>query len=150
CHACPVACKKEVELKDGIYKGLRMESVEYESAWALGANSGHHQIDAVVKMIDQCNDFGMDTIELGNLFSTYMELSEKGYTNGHGAIDWGDWPRMIQLAEDIAYRRGVGDALAEGPARFAASTGHAEISNSVKGQSIPAYDPRGMKGMGIA
>lgn len=150
CHACPVACKKEVELIDGIYKGLRMESVEYESAWALGANSGHHQIDAVVKMIDQCNDFGMDTIELGNLFSTYMELSEKGYTNGHGAIAWGDWPRMIQLAEDIAYRRGVGDALAEGPARFAASTGHAEISNNVKGQSIPAYDPRGLKGMGIA
>lgn len=150
CHACPVACKKEVELKDGIYKGLRMESVEYESAWALGANSGHHDINAVVKMIDQCNDFGMDTIELGNLFSTYMELSEKAYLNGHGTIAWGDWERMIQLTEDIAYRRGVGNALAEGPARLAASVGHPELSNSVKGQSIPAYDPRGMKGMGIA
>ena len=150
CHACPVACKKEVELKDGIYKGLRMESVEYESAWALGANSGHHDINAVVKMIDQCNDFGMDTIELGNLFSTYMELSEKAYLNGHGTLDWGNWERMIELAEDIAYRRGVGDALAEGPARLAASVGHPELSNSVKGQSIPAYDPRGMKGMGIA
>lgn len=150
CHACPVACKKEVELKDGMYKGLRMESVEYESAWALGANSGHHDINAVVKMIDQCNDYGMDTIELGNLFSTYMELSEKQYTNGHGSLAWGDWARMIQLTEDIAYRRGVGDALAEGGARFAASNGHAEISNNVKGQSIPAYDPRGLKGMGIA
>ena len=38
CHACPVACKKEVEIKEGPYKGLRMESVEYESIWALGAN----------------------------------------------------------------------------------------------------------------
>ncbi len=150
CHACPVACKKEVELKDGIYKGLRMESVEYESAWALGANSGHHEINAVVKMIDQCNDFGMDTIELGNLFSTYMELSEHHHLNGHGSLAWGDWERMIQLTEMIAYRQGVGDALAEGGARFAASVGHPESSNNVKGQSIPAYDPRGLKGMGIA
>ena len=150
CHACPVACKKEVELKDGMYKGLRMESVEYESAWALGANSGHHEINAVVKLIDQCNDYGMDTIELGNLFSTYMELSENAYVNGHGSLAWGDWERMIQLAEMIAYRQGVGDALAEGPMRFAASVGHPEMSNNVKGQSIPAYDPRGLKGMGIA
>ncbi len=150
CHACPVACKKEVELKDGIYKGLRMESVEYESAWALGANSGHHEINAVVKMIDQCNDYGMDTIELGNMFSTYMELSEHAHLNGHGTLAWGDWERMIQLTEMIAYRQGVGDALAEGGARFAAAMGHPESSNSVKGQSIPAYDPRGMKGMGIA
>ncbi len=82
CHACPVACKKEVELTEGPYKGLHMESVEYESAWALGANSGHHDINSVVKMIDQCNDYGMDTIELGNAFSTYMECSEKGYMNG--------------------------------------------------------------------
>ena len=150
CHACPVACKKEVELKDGIYKGLRMESVEYESAWALGANSGHHDINAVVKMIDQCNDYGMDTIELGNLFSTFMELSEKDYVNGTGPLSWGDWPRMIELTEMIAYRQGIGNVLAEGGARLAAGLGHPELSNSVKGQSIPAYDPRGMKGMGIA
>ena len=150
CHACPVACKKEVELKDGMYKGLRMESVEYESAWALGANSGHHDINAVVKMIDQCNDYGMDTIELGNAFSTYMEIAEKGYLNGHPPLAWGDWPKMIELTEMIAYRQGVGDALAEGPARFAANLGHAELSNTVKGQAIPAYDPRGLKGMGIA
>ncbi len=150
CHACPVACKKEVELKDGIYKGLRMESVEYESAWALGANSGHHDINAVVKMIDQCNDFGMDTIELGNAFSTYMECSEKGYLNGFAPLEWGNWESMIALTEDIAYRRGIGNALAEGPARFCANLGHAEVSNTVKGQGIPAYDPRGLKGMGIA
>ncbi len=115
CHACPVACKKEVELKDGMYKGLRMESVEYESAWALGANSGHHDIDTVVKLIDQCNDYGMDTIELGNTFSAYMYASEKQYTNGHGHLEWGDFNRMVELTTMIAHREGVGDALAEGP-----------------------------------
>jgi aldehyde:ferredoxin oxidoreductase len=150
CHACPVGCKKEVELTEGRYKGLRMESVEYESAWALGANSGHHDIDSVVKLIDQCNDFGMDTIELGNAFSTYMECSEKGYTNGTPTLAWGDYDRMVELAEMIAYRRGVGDMLAEGPARLAAAMGHPEVANTVKGQGIPAYDPRGLKGMGIA
>jgi aldehyde:ferredoxin oxidoreductase len=150
CHACPVHCKKEVELKEGQYKGLRMESVEYESAWALGANSGHHDIDTVVKLIDQCNDYGMDTIELGNVFSTYMEATEKGYVNGHGSLAWGATDRMVELARMIAHREGVGDALAEGPARFAASMGHPEVANTVKGQSIPAYDPRGLKGMGIA
>ncbi len=41
CHACPVACKKEVEITEGPYKGLRMESVEYEPAWAFGANCGN-------------------------------------------------------------------------------------------------------------
>ena len=41
CHACPVACKKEVEIKEGPYKGLHMESVEYEPAWAVGANCGN-------------------------------------------------------------------------------------------------------------
>ncbi len=150
CHACPVACKKEVELTHGRFKGIRMESVEYESAWALGANSGHHNINAVVKLIDQCNDYGIDTIELGNTFSSYMEATEKGYLNGYPGLEWGDWERMVEVTEMIAYRQGVGDALAEGGARFVTGLGHPELSNDVKGQAIPAYDPRGMKGMGIA
>jgi aldehyde:ferredoxin oxidoreductase len=70
CHACPVACKKEVEIKDGPYAGLRMESLEYESAWALGANRDMDDVTAVTKLIDQCNDYGMDTIEPGNGFAT--------------------------------------------------------------------------------
>jgi aldehyde:ferredoxin oxidoreductase len=57
---------------------------------------------------------------------------------------------MVKLIEDIALRRGVGNKLAEGTARGAAAFGHPELSMTVKGQAIPAYDPRGMKGMGIA
>jgi aldehyde:ferredoxin oxidoreductase len=150
CHACPVACKKEVEVTQGPYKGLRMESVEYESAWALGGNSGHNNIEAVAKMIDQCNDYGLDTIDLGNTLSAYMEVSEKGYLNGHPALEWGDWEKMVEVTEMIAYRQGVGDALAEGGSRFVTGLGHPELSMDVKGQAIPAYDPRGMKGMGVA
>ncbi len=150
CHACPVACKKEVEITQGPFKGLHMESVEYESAWSLGANCGHADIAAVTKMIDQCNDFGMDTIELGNVFSTYMEASENNYTNGDGGLQWGDWQKMVELTEKLAHRDGIGDVLAEGSMRVAQHFGHPEISMTVKGQAIPAYDPRGLKGMGIA
>jgi aldehyde:ferredoxin oxidoreductase len=56
---------------------------------------------------------------------------------------------MVALTEKIAKRQGVGNELAEGPARYSKQVGHPEISMSVKGQSIPAYDPRGIKGMGL-
>lgn len=150
CHACPVACKKEVRITEGPYAGLQMESVEYESAWALGANCDNDDIAAVAKMIDQCNDYGMDTIEMGNVLSVYMEASEKAYTNGTGTLSWGDTANMVEMVRKTAYREGFGDILAEGSERAAKHFGHGELSMTVKGQSIPAYDPRGMKGMGIA
>jgi len=148
CHACPVACKKEVEIADGPYAGLRMESVEYEPAWALGANCDNADIASIAKLIDQCNDLGMDPIELGNALSMYMEATERGFATGSG-LGWGDTAAMVALTESIALRNGDGDLLAEGPALAAAKLGHEEIAMAVKGQAIPAYDPRGMKGMGL-
>jgi aldehyde:ferredoxin oxidoreductase len=149
CHACPVACKKEVEIKEGPYKGLRMESIEYEPAWALGANCGNDDINSVAKMIDMCNDFGMDPIELGNAFSMYMECCEKGYANGDEKLDWGDYEAMVAMTEKVAQRDGVGDVLANGATKAATHFGHTELAMAVKGQAIPAYDPRGLKGMGL-
>ncbi len=149
CHACPVACKKEVEIVEGPYEGVRMESVEYEPAWSLGANCDNPYIPAIAAIIDLCNDYGLDPIELGNVYSTYMEASEKGYTNGDGKLEFGDHASMYKLVKAIALREGVGDKLAEGAARTAEAFGHPELSMTVKGQAIPAYDPRGLKGMGI-
>jgi aldehyde:ferredoxin oxidoreductase len=148
CHACPVACKKEVEVRDGPYAGLKMESVEYESAWALGANCDNADIRSIAKLIDQCNDLGLDSIELGNVFSSYMEATQKGYVEGEG-LAWGDTAAMVALTEQISLRQGIGDVLAEGPARAAAHFGHPELAMAVKGQAVPAYDPRGIKGMGL-
>jgi len=149
CHACPVACKKEVEVKEGPYTGLRMESLEYESAWAFGANCDNDNISSIAKLIDQCNDYGFDTIEMGNVLSMYMEASQKGYTNGAGGLKWGDWAAMVATVEQIAKREGIGDMLAEGTERAAKHFGHLEIAMTVKGMAIPAYDPRGIKGMGL-
>ncbi len=149
CHACPVACKKEVEIKEGDYKGLHMESVEYESAWAFGAMCGNDNIASIAKLIDQCNDYGFDTIEMGNVLAMYMEAGQKGYTNGSGKLAWGDHRGMVALVDKVARREGIGDILAEGTERAAKKFGHPEISMTCKGQGIPAYDPRGLKGMGI-
>ena len=149
CHACPVACKKEVEITEGPYKGLHMESLEYEPAWALGANCDNDDVAAVAKIIDLCNEYGLDAIEIGNVFSMYMEASERGYTGGEG-IEWGDTAAMVSLVPKIAFREGIGDTLAEGTERAAKAFGHPEISMTVKGQAIPAYDPRGIQGIGVA
>ncbi len=150
CHACPVACKKEVEVKDGPFTGLRMESVEYEPCWSVGANCGNPDARLVAKMIDLANDFGIDAIELGHPLSVWMEASEKGYTNGEGKLAWGDPDGMTKAAEMIAFRKGFGDVLANGADATAQHFGHPELAMTVKGQAIPAYDPRGLKGMGIA
>ena len=149
CHACPVACKKEVEIKEGPWKGLRMESVEYEPAWAFGSNCDNSDIASVAKLIDLCNDYGVDAIECGNVLATYMEATERGYANGDGGLKWGDTMKMVEAVDKLAHRKGIGDKLAEGVRGLAAYFGHPEIGMEVKGQSIPAYDPRGIKGMGL-
>lgn len=149
CHACPVACKKEVEVKDGPYKGLHMESVEYEPAWSVGANCGNDDARLVAKMIDLCNDFGMDAIEIGHPLSVWMEASQKGYTNGDGKLNWGDADGMTKAAAMIAKREGLGNVMAEGANATAKHFGHPELAMTVKGQGIPAYDPRGIKGIGL-
>ena len=148
CHACPVACKKEVEITEGPYKGLRMESFEYEPAWSLGSNCDNEDSGVVAKVIDQCNDYGMDAIEIGNVLSMYMEATEKGYVSGPG-LAWGDGAGMVETAELIAHRRGAGETLGDGTARAAAAFGHPEIAMAVKGQAVAAYDPRALKGEGL-
>ncbi|MGH0029411.1 MAG: aldehyde ferredoxin oxidoreductase family protein [Myxococcota bacterium] len=149
CHACPVACKKEVEVKEGPWKGLHMESVEYEPAWSLGANCDNDDIGSIAKLIDQCNDLGMDPIELGGLLSMYMEATDRGAVPGDG-LAWGDTAAMVALTDRIGRRQGEdADLLAEGPTRAAEKLGVPELAMAVKGQALPAYDPRGLKGMGL-
>jgi aldehyde:ferredoxin oxidoreductase len=155
CHSCPVACKKEVEV-DVMHKGeemnVRTESYEYESAFALGPNSGHTDRDRIALMIQRCNDVGVDTIEVGNMMAMAMEMSEEGKLDDLGeTLDWGDAEEMVDLIDRIGDRDGpLGDLLADG-ARLVAEQMDAQSNRlDVKGQTIPAYDPRCMKGMGIA
>ena len=146
CHACPVACKKEVEVTDGKYK-VKMESFEFESAWALGPNCGTGNKEAVAYMIDRCNDYGIDTIDLGHVFSVTMEAYDKGLIDE--GIEWGDVDTMIEWIEKIVKREGMGDILAQGPGPTAEKFGNKGLAMVVKNQGIPAYDPRGIQGIGL-
>ncbi|ELY93517.1 aldehyde ferredoxin oxidoreductase [Natrialba chahannaoensis JCM 10990] len=153
CHSCPVACKKEVEVQ-AMHKGeemnVRTESYEYESAYALGPNSGHTDRDAVALMLDRCNDMGVDTIDTGNMMAMAMEMTDEGKLDEEGELEWGDTETMIDLIERIARREDdLADLLAEGPRRVADRKEAHDNSLAVKGQTIAAYDPRCMKGMGI-
>ncbi|MDR5656257.1 aldehyde ferredoxin oxidoreductase family protein [Halodesulfurarchaeum sp. HSR-GB] len=151
CHSCPVACKKEVEVEttvDGEDINVRMESLEYEPAFTFGPNSMNDDVEKLAVMIDRCNKMGIDAIETGNMMAMAMEMDEKGYVED--TIDWGDADQMIGLIERIGRREDdFADALAEGAAGAAERLDAHDTRLDVKNQTIPAYDPRGMKGMAI-
>ena len=147
CYQCPVACKRETEVKDGKFKH-KSEGPEYETIWALGAMMGLGHVEAVSYINYLANELGMDTIELGNTLAVASEASERGLLKEE--IKWGDADKYVELARKIAYREDeIGDLLAEGGAKVAEKVGDPELSMSVKGLSMPAYDPRGLKGMGL-
>ncbi len=151
CHSCPVACKKEVEVSttvNGEQVDVRMESLEYEPAFTFGPNSMNDDVEKLAIMIDRCNKMGIDAIETGNIIAMAMEMDEKGYLED--GIDWGDADQMIGLIERIGRREDeLSDALAKGAAGAAAEFDAEDTRLDVKNQTIPAYDPRGMKGMAI-
>ncbi|QSG14858.1 aldehyde ferredoxin oxidoreductase family protein [Halapricum desulfuricans] len=151
CHSCPVACKKEVEVETelgGETQSVRMESLEYEPAFTFGSNSMNDDAEVTAVLIDRCNKYGIDAIESGNMLAMAMEMTEKGQVDD--GIDWGDHDAMYEMLRKIAEREGeLADALAEGAAGAAERFDAEDSRLDVKNQTIPAYDPRSMKGMAI-
>ncbi|WP_292366120.1 MULTISPECIES: aldehyde ferredoxin oxidoreductase family protein [unclassified Methanoculleus] len=143
CQACVIQCGRDVEVE-----GKRTAGPEYETIWAFGPDCGIDDLAAVVEANNLSNDLGLDTISAGSTIACAMELSEKGYIDEE--IRFGDAERMVDLVRRIGYRDGIGDELAEGSFRFARRHGHPELSMSVKRQELPAYDPRGLQGHGLA
>jgi len=80
----------------------------------------------------------MDTISAGATIACAMELTERGLLDSD--LRFGRADLLLPTLEDIAYRRDLGDVLAEGSARLAESCGAPELSMSVKGLEMPAYD----------
>lgn len=143
CQTCIIQCGRDVELE-----GRQTAGPEYETIWAFGPDCGIDDLAAVSEANTLCNDLGLDTISTGSTIACAMELSEKGYIDDE--VRFGDAERMVDLVRRIGYRDGIGDELAEGSFRFARRHGHPELSMSVKRQELPAYDPRGLQGHGLA
>jgi len=143
CWACPIKCTRVSKVGDGPER----EGPEYETTWAFGAQCGVDDLAAIIEAGALCNDLGLDTISTGSTIGCAMELAELGHIESD--LRFGRADLLTSTVADIAYRRGLGDELAEGSRRFAARYGAPELSMSVKGLEMPAYDPRGMQGQGL-
>jgi aldehyde:ferredoxin oxidoreductase len=152
CFSCIISCGRVSKVTNPKYAG-EGEGPEYESAWAFGADCGIDDLDAITKANFICNELGLDTITMGATIACAMDLftnkiiTEKN-TDGI-PLRFGDAETMVKLVGMTGHREGFGDQLAEGSYRLAKKYGHSEYSMTVKKQEMPAYDPRGVQGIGL-
>jgi aldehyde:ferredoxin oxidoreductase len=175
CFACSVRCKKVVHVEqreedarqasETMYGGKkrvafdplgrfridpRYGGPEYESLASLGVNLGVDDLIAVCKSNERCNALGMDTISLGATLAWAMECFEKGLLTlddtGGVPLRFRDGDSVVALVEMIAYRRGVGNLLAEGSERASRAIGRGSEAflTTVKGMEMAMHDPRHM------
>ncbi len=139
-HACSPGCI--IQCSNTWYKPDGKEHtscVEYESDWALGANCGIDSLDEIAEMVQLCNAYGLDTIETGTTLAVAMEA---------GVIPFGDGKKAIGLLHEMGKGTALGRVLGGGTEFTGKAYGIARVP-TVKGQSMPAYEPRAVKGIGI-
>ena len=156
CFSCPVACKKEVAVKEGVYREEQGPAPEYEAFCSLGTMLLINDLEAVIKLNNICNRYGLDVISCGSTMAFAVECFEKGLISkedtGGVELGWGDPDTVIDLLRKTAYREGFGDLLAEGTRIAAAKIGKgaADLKVEVKGLELPMHDPRAFHGQGMA
>lgn len=139
-HACSPGCMIQCSNTWHDKNGKEIVScVEYESVWSLGANCGIDDLDQIAEMIHLCNDYGLDTIETGTTIAVAMEA---------GLVPFGDSKRVIELIREIGKGTPLGRILGSGTNNAATVLGVVR-NPTVKGQSMPAYEPRAIKGIGV-
>jgi aldehyde:ferredoxin oxidoreductase len=133
---CTIQCSNVYPKADG----TELVSVqEYESVWSFGADCGIDDLDITGELIRLCNDYGLDTIEAGVTIGVAMEA---------GLVEFGDGKKAIELMHEIGKGTPMGYVLGNGAAVTASVFGVVRCP-TVKGQAMPAYEPRAIKGLGI-
>ncbi len=135
CSQCAFACK--IPTRDEA-AGIETEGPEYETVMSFGANAGVDDVVAVMKANELCDTLGMDTISCGDTVAAFLAAEE----------EFGNETLIESLIEQIAYRKGVGDTLAEGVDRMHEELGVANWS--VKGMEFSAHDGRALHGQGLS
>jgi aldehyde:ferredoxin oxidoreductase len=139
-HACSpgciIRCSNTWHKADGTE---HVSCVEYETAWALGANCGIGSMDDVAELTRLCNAYGLDTIEAGCTLGVAME---------GGLAPFGDGKKAIELMHEMGKGTAVGRILGAGTETAARVLGVRRVP-TVKGQAMPAYEPRAIKGIGM-
>ncbi len=149
CFNCPIACGRYVRIREGKYAGLE-DVPDYEGFYALGSLCEVDDINMVTVAHYLCDKYGMDTITAGNCIAFAMDLYEKGILKSDIPIKFGDPEIVVKLIEMIAFRRGIGDLLAEGTREMERRLGVEGYAVHMKGLEPAGYDVRGLKGVALA
>jgi len=160
CFGCTIACgristvdKTHFSVKDKPQYHGASGGLEYEAAWALGADTGVDDLDALTYVNFLCNEDGFDPITFGSTVAAAMELFEDGVitTEDTGGIElkFGSAEALVAVTELLVSGEGFAADLALGSKRLTEKYGRPELSMTVKGQEFPAYDPRGIQGIGL-
>jgi aldehyde:ferredoxin oxidoreductase len=136
CSQCVVHCSNEYVDQQGKYMTA---SMEYETIWSMGGMTGIVDLDIIAKLDFLCDDIGLDTISTGVGLAVAMDA---------GKVNFGDGEAALRMVEDVAKGTEFGKFLGNGPAAVGQHLNHHRVP-VVKGQSIAAYDPRGMQGNGV-
>jgi aldehyde:ferredoxin oxidoreductase len=152
CFSCIISCGRVTKVDAPGYEGIG-EGPEYETAWSFGADCGIDDLDAITKANYYCNEYGLDTISLGSTIACAMELFERGIITTKDTdgvqLTFGNTAAMVEMTRKAGEGEGFGAKLAQGSYRLAESYGHPEYSMTCKKQEMPAYDPRGVQGIGL-
>ena len=159
CFGCTIACGRIQKIDQGHFTVQNKPQywgasggLEYEAAWALGAANGVNDLEALQYANVLCNEHGMDPISFGATVGAVMELYEMGVlTKEQLGIDakFGSAQALAAFAEMTAKGEGFGKEIGQGSKRLTAKYGHPDLSMSCKGQEFPAYDGRGIQGIGL-
>ena len=160
CFGCTIACGRIQTIdKDHFTVQNKPQywgasgGLEYEAAWALGAANGVNDLDVLQYANVLCNEEGIDPISFGTTVGAVMELYEMGVlTKEQLGIEapFGSAQALAFFAEETVNGRGFGKEIGQGSKRLCAKFGHPDLSMSSKGQEFPAYDGRGIQGIGLA
>ncbi|MFZ5632767.1 MAG: aldehyde ferredoxin oxidoreductase family protein [Bacillota bacterium] len=148
CPQCFLACGKDTVVTAGEHAGLRLEGPEYETIYAFGGLCCIDRLDRILYLNDLCDRLGIDTITAGNLAALVMEAVKRGRLDC--GLKYGDAPGVARLLKDMADRTGLGEDLSRGIKYFSKKWNLEDIAVHVKGLEPPGYDPRVLKGMGLA
>lgn len=148
CPHCFMACGKVSRVKEGRHRGLRIMGPEYETIYAFGGLCMVKSIEEIIYLNDLCDRLGMDTITAGNLTAFAIEASLRGKIKDK--LQYGDVDAIAKMLKKIAYRKGVGRVLSEGVRHAASVWGMENEAIHVKGLEPAGFDPRVLKGMGLA
>jgi len=156
CYNCSIRCWKYTQVKSEKYRVNELAGPEYETIVLMGSNCGVNSLEAIAHANLLCDDLGLDTISTGNAVAFAMECFEKGLLNEKATdglkLRFGDADAEIEMIRRIAYRKGLGNTLAEGVkgASQKIGGGSENFAMHTKGMEIPGYDPRGAFGMALA